>query len=117
MVKTDLPVGHNQRSRRKPVQPCFEKYFAFSETQIRCIDGASCPGEEGRFAIVTNAGRDAVDAVVSIRRTMLAADGEVVWSSLPDAGVKLVKRSTNDGDKRARSPGRARSNPLKPLRG
>ena len=52
---------------------------------------------EGRIAIVTNAGRDAVDAAASARwksrgelrlvsdwmargRTMLAADGEVVWS-------------------------------------
>ncbi len=54
------------------------------------------------------------------------ADGEVVWSWRLDAGVKLWRhvgptglRQTlirNDGDKRARSPGRARSKPLKPLR-
>jgi hypothetical protein len=35
---------------------------------------------EGRFAIVTNAGWDAVDAGGIERRTMLVADGEVVWS-------------------------------------
>ncbi len=44
------------------------------------------------------------------------ADGEVVWSWRPDAGVKLAGVSANDGGKKARSPGRARSKPLKPLR-
>src|SRR5580658_8759995 len=37
----------------------------------------------------------------------------------PDAsmvGVKLVERSAGDGDKQARSPGRARSKPLTPSR-
>src|SRR5713101_7592299 len=57
---------------------------------------------------------------------MLAADGEVVWSWRLDAGVKLWRHVgptgrrqaliRNDGDKTARSPGRARSKPLKPLR-
>jgi hypothetical protein len=53
--------------------------------------------------------------VVDERR--LLADGEVVWSWRPDAGVKVVEQSANDGGKKARSPGRARSKPLKPLRG
>jgi hypothetical protein len=55
------------------------------------------------------------------------ADGEAVWSWRPDAGAKLVMmpahhlsdvaaRHTGDGGKKARSPGRARSKPLKPLR-
>jgi hypothetical protein len=35
---------------------------------------------EGRFAIVTDVGRDAVDADGAERRTALEADGEVVWS-------------------------------------
>jgi len=34
---------------------------------------------EGRFAIVTNAGRDAVDVAVSLTNGT-QADGEVVWS-------------------------------------
>ena len=34
---------------------------------------------QGRFAIVTNAGRDAVDAAVSLTNDA-KADGEVVWS-------------------------------------
>src|SRR3979411_1273648 len=45
------------------------------------------------------------------------ADGEVVWSGRLDAGVKLAETiSADDGDKQARSPGRARRKPLKPLR-
>jgi hypothetical protein len=46
-----------------------------------------------------------------------AAYGEVVWSWRPDAGVKLAEVSADDGGKKARSPGRARKKPLKPLRG
>ncbi len=45
------------------------------------------------------------------------ADGEVVWSWRPDAGVKPAGRLAGDGGKRARSPRRARRKPLKPLRG
>ena len=47
------------------------------------------------------------------------ADGEAVWSWRPDAGAKLVMMPTHhtgDGGNKARSPGRARSKPLKPLR-
>ena len=40
-----------------------------------------CPVSlEGRLAIVTDAGRDAVDANSAQGRSALAADGEVVWS-------------------------------------
>src|SRR5258708_31446134 len=45
----------------------------------------------------------------------VAADGEVVWFWRPDAGAKSVVRPTDDGGKRARSPGRSRRKPLKPL--
>jgi hypothetical protein len=53
------------------VQPLLQKYFCFSETQIRCINIA-VPPEKGRFAIVTNAGWDAVDAG-SVRRAFKRA--------------------------------------------
>jgi hypothetical protein len=33
------------------------------------------------------------------------ADGKIVWSCHPDAGVKSAIRSAGDGGKRARSPG------------
>ena len=47
-----------------------------------------------------------------------ATDGEVVWSWRLDAGVNsvtMLAHRTEDGDKKARSPERARRKPLKPL--
>jgi hypothetical protein len=55
---------------------------------------------------------DAVDAGDGERRTPELADGEVVWSWRPDAGVKLPRSLLgSEGGKKARSPGRARSKP------
>jgi hypothetical protein len=41
------------------------------------------------------------------------ADGEVVWSRRPDAGVKFLRSKLlkGDGGKKARSPRRARYKP------
>jgi hypothetical protein len=61
-----------------PVQPSLQKYFCFSERQIRLYDLPSRP-TEGRFAIVTDAGRDAVDAMALLTNGA-DADGEDVWS-------------------------------------
>ncbi len=44
------------------------------------------------------------------------AYGEGVWSWSPDAGIKCVDDFTRDGGYQARTPGRARHKPLKPLR-
>jgi hypothetical protein len=55
--------------------------------------------------VVTNVGRDAVDAAMSIKTSDMAADGEVVWSWRPDAGAKLAmmrKHHAGDGGKKAR---------------
>jgi hypothetical protein len=46
------------------------------------------------------------------------ADGEVVWSRCLDAGINrpmMLTHRGGDGDKKARSPKRARRKPLKPL--
>jgi hypothetical protein len=43
--------------------------------------------QEGRFAIVTDVGRDAVDADALLTNSA-EADGEVVWSWRLDAGAK-----------------------------
>jgi hypothetical protein len=53
-----------------------------------------------------------VDADVPLTNG-IEADGEVVWSRHPDAGVKFVgsKLLRDDGGKKARSPRRARSKP------
>ena len=59
-----------------------------------------------------------MDAKACARRTRADADGEAVWSRRPDAGVKFLRSKLlgGDGGKKARSPGRARYKPLKPLR-
>jgi hypothetical protein len=51
---------------KKPVQPYLKKYSDFQKTQISLSRSPSRP-TEGRLAIVTNAGRDAVAAAVSAR--------------------------------------------------
>jgi hypothetical protein len=79
------------------VQPPLEKYSAFAVGQIISTSSPVSP-QEGRLAIVTNAGRDAVDAAASARErgrraglwacerfhsaqtNDAEADGEVVWS-------------------------------------
>ena len=45
------------------------------------------------------------------------ADGEVVWSWLPDAGVKLALRRADDGDKQSPVTGESTKEAVKPLRG
>ena len=45
------------------------------------------------------------------------ADGEVVWSWLPDAGVKLALRRADDGDKQSPVTGESTKETVKPLRG
>jgi len=45
-----------------PVQPFAQKYFASLFAQITFISPVVPSHSEGRLAIVTNAGRDAVDA-------------------------------------------------------
>jgi hypothetical protein len=55
-----------------------QKYSDFPKTQITLYPQPSCP-TEGRFAIVTDAGQDAVDVDAPITNGA-EADGEVVWS-------------------------------------
>jgi hypothetical protein len=45
-----------------PVQSRLQKNFCFPETQITSISLAIPSHSEGRFAVVTDVGRDAVDA-------------------------------------------------------
>ena len=49
-------------NHQKSVQPPLQKYFCFFEDTNQCISVAIPSHTEGRLAIVTNAGRDAVDA-------------------------------------------------------
>jgi hypothetical protein len=63
-----------------PVQSHLKKYSDFPKTQITSISTTVPPRHEGRLAIVTDAGRDAVDASGASDEGALLADGEVVWS-------------------------------------
>jgi hypothetical protein len=60
------------------VQPSLQKYFRSRFGQIKIISATVSSHQKGRLAIVTNAGRDAVDADV-LRTNGTKADGEVVW--------------------------------------
>jgi hypothetical protein len=60
------------------VQPHLQKYSDFPKLQISLYAPPSRP-TEGRFAIVTDAGRDAVDAEAPITNGV-DADGKAVWS-------------------------------------
>jgi hypothetical protein len=61
------------------VQPHFQKYFLFSPDPNHFTYYGRLVPPEGRLAIVTDAGRDAVDVEVPITNGT-EADGEVVWS-------------------------------------
>jgi hypothetical protein len=52
-------------NQQNPVQPLSQKYSDFPKTQITLYPRPSRP-TEGRLAIVTDAGRDAVDADVPL---------------------------------------------------
>jgi hypothetical protein len=62
-----------------PVQSSLRKYSASPPPQIKSISVAIPPHSEGRFANVTDAGRDAVDAAARLTGDA-NADGEDVWS-------------------------------------
>ena len=87
------------KSPQKSVQPLCGKYSSCRPAQITGISPRIPSHSEGRIAIVTNAGWDAVDAAASARRfvrravfreratarrrTALVAYGKTVWSRHP----------------------------------
>jgi hypothetical protein len=62
------------------VQSCSKKFSAFAVGQIIFTSSPRPASSEGRLAIVTNAGRDAVDTGGATDESACLADGEVVWS-------------------------------------
>jgi hypothetical protein len=71
-----LPDGQISKC---PVQPFAQKYSCIRLTRLESISLTILSHSEGRFANVTDVGRDAMDAAA--RETGDAnADGEVVWS-------------------------------------
>jgi hypothetical protein len=110
----DLPDG---QITEFPVQSHLQKYSASPQTQIKFISPLSRP-TEGRLAIVTDAGRDAVDADGAFDEWRLMWTAKACGPDAPTLASSSRKATfADDGGKQARSPGRARSNPLKPLRG
>jgi hypothetical protein len=98
----------------RPLVSEFPKY-RLPPTQISCIRPPSRP-KQGRLAIVTDAGRDAVDAdSAKDERRFRGRRSRVVLTPRRRRQV-CGGNVASDGDKKARSPGRARRKPLKPLR-
>jgi hypothetical protein len=62
-----------------PVQSLSQKYSGFPKPQITFITPPSTP-LEGRIAIVTDAGLEAMDAGGASDESALLADGKIVWS-------------------------------------
>ncbi len=81
-ASAELRVKSNFLSRIKlflPVQSHSEKYSGFPKSQISLFPPSSTP-LEGRIAIVTNAGLDAVAASGASDESALLADGKIGWS-------------------------------------
>ena len=113
-----MPGGLFGHSR---VQPCSQKYSASSRAKISSMSCAvPCPLQEGRFAIVTSVGRGmrwtrwraGRSASGRGRRSRVVLTPRR-WRS---RSRRRVPRFAGNGGNKARSPGRARSKPLKPLR-
>jgi len=97
--------------------PCpvlFRKIFPFPPDPNHFYIPRRLVPHEGRIAIVTDAGRDAVDADGAADES---AGSRTAKSCGPGASTlaSSLRLSASDGDKKARSPGRARRKPLKPV--
>jgi len=75
--QTDLA---RRATQQISVQPLGQKYSPFTSDPNHLHKSCRLVPLEGRLAIVTDAGRDAVDVGDVKRRMILRADGEAVWS-------------------------------------
>ena len=105
------------------VQSARKKYFALHSLHSLASLSHPASSKRGVRAIVTT--REAGMRWTLSRQALLRettgemADGEVVWSWRPKAGVKWRRAhriAQTDGDNKVWSPGRARRTPLKPPR-
>jgi len=112
---TDLPAGLFCNSG---VQSRLQKYFASPSGRNSFIDSPSCPHKRGasRSSRTLGAGCDGRDGGALTRRRRRGRRSRVVLTPRRWRQVS-GDNATGDGDKQARSPGRARRKPLKPLRG
>jgi hypothetical protein len=87
------------------VQPLLQKYFCFSEIKIRLYEWLSRP-TEGRVAIVTAAGRDAVDADALIDERRVMRTAKTCGPDAPTLASSSRKATfAGDGGKKARLTG------------
>jgi hypothetical protein len=105
---TDLPVGQNFRISRIPVQPLLKKYSDFPKARLGLYP-LPFRSTEGRSRDRHERGTDAMGRNWCRKTTGAAADGEVVWSWTPSAGV--------DGGYQAWYAGESTKEAVKPLRG
>jgi hypothetical protein len=98
------------------VQPHLKKHFGFSEAKITSRTPAVPSHSEGRFAIVTNAGRDAVDANHATDESVCLRTAK---SCGPDAPTLASSRRSDPPVRVARKPGHPGERVIsrKPLRG
>src|SRR3954452_3121289 len=109
---TDLP---DRRSGETPVQLRLQKNISSLFSQIKSITRA-VSSHQGALAIVTDAGRDAMDADVLLTNSMGCGRRSRVVLTPRRWRQASGKYPAGDGDNKARSPGRSRRKPLKPLR-
>jgi hypothetical protein len=112
---TDLPDG---QFCEIGVQPCNEKYSACAVGQISGTESGRLASIRGTYASSRTLRWDAVDAkVLRDERHYRGRRNRVVLTPRRWRQVFAGNDSReSDGGKRARSPGRARDKPLKPLR-
>jgi hypothetical protein len=102
-----------------PVQPFPQKYSGSLFTQLTSIVTPSRPTKRGVSRSSRTLVRDAVDARGALTRALVCGrQSRVVltprrWRQVGDD----ASHHAGDGGKKARSPGRARNKPLKPLCG
>ena len=91
-----------------------QKYFAFPVGQISLQVSPSRPQQKGRCAR-----HERWDGMrwtrMRCKTSSADADGEVVWSRHPDAGVRSAAFLRTTVANKPGTPGRARRNPLKPF--
>ena len=98
-----------------PVQSCLQKYFCFPEYKSPLYSNPSRP-TEGRWPSSSTRGGMRWTRVALLTRAP-NADGEIVWSWHPDAGVKFAGATLRATV--AKKPGRRGERDIsrKPLRG
>src|SRR5512140_3248697 len=91
------------------------KIFLFFRNANQSICAAVPSQREGRHAIVTAAGRDAVDASGALDEGACSRTEKSCGPDAPTLASSLAEVSARRRWQESRSPGRVRRKPLKPL--